>query len=142
MSTPTTRASRVNSSTPRKSRATVTSAVAAPPLPHALCVSTTTQPARQPSTPATRSATPTPSGAPGRLAGDECVVDHGHERDDVEHGPAGLTLDVGGIRRHVRALEHDRRDVRVLGDEPTRDTHVFLAREVRSEEHTSELQSP
>ncbi len=50
MSMPTTRAPRVSPRTPAKSRATVTSE-------RAPSLNTTTQPARQPSTPATRGAT-------------------------------------------------------------------------------------
>ena len=62
-------------------------------------------------------------------------MDHGDQRDDVEHGKPGLALDVGRVRGHVGALQHDRADVRVLRDEPPGDPHVLLARSVDVEHH-------
>src|SRR5438093_13354061 len=63
-------------------------------------------------------------------AGGERAVHHDDQRHDVEDGAPGLALDVGGVGRHVGALEHDRADVRVIGDEPAGDPNVLLARGV------------
>src|SRR5690242_21479226 len=125
MSTPITRLSPATSTTSANVGATDT-VLATPAL------TATTQPARQPSAPATRGVMRV-SGASRPLSGRERAVHQGHERDDVEHGTAGLALDVGGVRRHVRALQHDGADVRMLAHEPARHAHVLLAREVHVE---------
>src|SRR5690242_1067432 len=123
MSTPITTASRAASSTSAKLG--TTAMVRSPPHER-----TTIQPARQPSTPTTGVITASRSGAARRLRGEERLVHERHQRDDVEDGPAGLPLDLGGVRRHVRALEHDGADVGMLADQPARDAHVLLTCEV------------
>src|SRR5262245_43303050 len=90
-------------------------------------------------------ATVIPSHRSGRPASGQRAVDHRDERDDVEHGQAGLPLDIRAVGRHVGALQHERSDVRMLSEEPPRDAHVLLARGVDvehqlvAEEHPGEL---
>ena len=57
-------------------------------------------------------------------------MDHSDEGHDVEDRQAGGALDVGPIGWHVGALEHDRPDLGMLGDEPPGHAHVLLTRRV------------
>src|SRR3989337_1584649 len=67
-------------------------------------------------------------GRKGRQAVDQGVVNHADEGDDIEHWKTRGPLDVGAVRRHVGALEHDRAHLRMLADQPASHPHVLFPR--------------